>query len=242
MFEDFYSDLIKVAEPLSLPEGFLTEDTAKKLYIHSTELSEKGKLFNLTAITEESEVIRKHMADCLFEASVIFSLSGGEKKTLIDVGSGGGFPSLPIAISCGNVSVTALDSTAKKCTFIKETADKCGTEISVCPMRAEDFAKEARESFDFATARAVASLDILAELCLPFVKVGGYFAAMKGSNYAEETEKAKNAAKKLGAVLVECREYEIETTGVRSVVIYKKVEPTPSNYPRQYSQIKKKPL
>lgn len=241
MFEKFYEILRGAAK--DVPSSYSSEETAKKLYIHITELTEKGKRFNLTAITDEEEAVHKHTADCLYCAAVIDSLSGGENKTLIDVGSGGGFPSLPIATVIPHVSVTALDATAKKCAFIADTAELCGVEINTAPKRAEEYIAEGvRESFDFATARAVARLNILMELCAPFVKVGGYFVAMKGQAAEEEMAEAEKAAKKLGLALVEKRPYTVKDGGDRYILVYKKTASTPAAYPRAYAKIKKNPL
>lgn len=241
MFEEFYTELTKAVK--SLDPSLFTEEKAKKLFTHTTELSEKGKQFNLTAITDPKEVVNLHIADCLFAAAEILSLSEDKKGTLLDVGSGGGFPALPIACTLEDISVTALDATAKKCVFIADTAEKCGVSVNTISGRAEEVANsEKRESFDFVTARAVASLSILAELCLPFVKVGGYFVSMKGSAAMQEAKEAENAIKKLGAFFVKSVPYEIEGGGVRHILVYKKTKPTPKEFPRMYSKIKKKPL
>ena len=240
MFEKFLADLLSASG--KLPKEFLTRERAERMYTHFTELSEKGKLFNLTAIADPSEAARKHFADSLFAAAAVKELSRGEEATLIDVGSGAGFPALPIAVACPNVSVTALDSTAKKCEFISNTAKKCGVTVATLPARAEEAVASRREIYDFATARAVARLNVLVELCAPLVKVGGYFLAMKGSAAAEELAEASSAAEKLGLSYERAEKYEIEDGGERSVLIFKKVAPAPKEYPRRFSQIKKKPL
>ncbi|MBE6562225.1 MAG: 16S rRNA (guanine(527)-N(7))-methyltransferase RsmG [Ruminococcaceae bacterium] len=241
MFDRFYEMLLGASN--GVPEKYVSEENAKKLYIHITELSEKGKRFNLTAITDPEEAVNKHTADCLFCASVIDELTGGDAASLIDVGSGGGFPSLPIATALPHVSVTALDATAKKCGFIADTAALCGVNIITVPKRAEEYVAEGvRESFDFATARAVARLNILMELCAPFIKVGGYFVAMKGSAAKEEILEAENAAKKLGLTLHNVHPYTVKDGGDRAVLVYKKTSSTPASYPRMYSKIKKNPL
>jgi len=240
MFSDFYNDLTEAAK--ELPGGLITEENAEKLYIHLCELSEKGKLFNLTAIVDMREATRKHVVDSLFAANVVREIAAGERSALIDIGSGGGFPSLPIAITCENVSVTALDSTAKKCGFISSTAEKCGVKVETIPERAEEASAERRETYDFAVARAVARLNILAEICAPFVKVGGYFLAMKGSAAEEERKEAEGAAAKLGLTFEKSIRYEIEDGGERSILVYKKIAPTSAEYPRRFAQIKKRPL
>lgn len=241
LFEEFYAGLKSAGG--ALPSEFFTRERAERLYIHVCELSEKGRAFNLTAITDPAEVINKHIIDCLFAAAKVRELAGCASCSLIDVGSGGGFPSLPIACVLDNVHVTALDATAKKCGFIAGTAERCGVKMDVITGRAEELSHgELRESFDFATARAVAPLNVLAELCLPFIKVGGYFTAMKGAGASEEAVAAERAVARLGAVSDGGVSYEIEDGGVRQLLIYRKISPTPPSYPRMYSKIKKSPL
>ena len=240
MFNDFYTALRR--EATGIPASLITEEKASRLFRHLEELEEKGKLFNLTAITDPDEARNKHIIDCLYCAKEISRLADGKAASLIDIGSGAGFPSLPIAFTLENVSVSALDSTARKCTFIAETAVKCGVNVGTVPERAEEAALHLRESFDFATARAVARLNILAELSAPFVKVGGYFVAMKGSAAGEEIAEAAKATETLGLTFSEMLPYEIKDGGTRYIVIYKKTSETPSMYPRSYSKIKKKPL
>ena len=236
-----YSDFVKALEA-AYPGDLPSEDAKRRLYTHITELLDKGRLMNLTAITDEEDAARLHTADSLFAAREIERLSDGKDVTLIDVGSGGGFPALPVATALPNVRVTALDSTAKKCEFIAATAEKCGVALETLPERAEEASERYRESFDFATARAVARLNILMELCVPFVKVGGYFVAMKGSAADEEMREAERAASTLGVEFSDRADYEIAHGGQRSIIIYKKTSPTPKEYPRRYAQIKKKPL
>lgn len=240
MFKEFNNELHKEAD--KIPSGLLSEEKCLRLFTHLEELSEKGKLFNLTSITDPTEARQKHILDCLYCAKEIERLAKSEKASLIDIGSGGGFPALPIACTLDNISVTALDSTAKKCNFIAQTAEKCGVCLKTVPERAEDAVKRLFESFDFATARAVARLNVLIELSAPFVKVGGYFVAMKGSSASEEITEAENACASLGLTFCECIHYEIENGGIRYIVIYKKTSHTPKIYPRSYAQIKKKPL
>lgn len=163
--------------------------------------------------------------------------------SLLDVGSGAGFPALPIAAACPNVKVSSLDATAKKCGFIKETARLCKLDVEVFPERAEALARgELRGSFDFVTARAVARLNILAELCSPFLKVGGVFAAMKGPSADDEAKEAEPAAKKLSLELFEKYDYEAKGLGRRSILLYRKKAATSDKYPRPFSKIKKDPL
>ena len=189
------------------------------------------------------EIILKHIAD---SATIIKYIP--EKARLIDVGTGGGFPSLPIAILRDDVSVYALDSTAKKLAYIDETAKKLGlSNIKTIVGRAEEHGKTVnyRQRFDVATARAVASLNVLCELCIPFVKVGGSFISMKGSNAQEEVDSAKSAVIQLGGSKFVDEQFSLAYNGSefdRHILISKKVKPTPDSFPRAYSRISKKPL
>lgn len=240
MFEDFYAALRR--ECFEIPEEFVTEEKCRKLYIHLENLFEKGRLFNLTAITDPDEARKKHVLDCLYCAREICELAGEKEFELLDIGSGGGFPALPIAVTLDKAHVTALDSTERKCTFIAESAEKSGVELRTLPKRAEDAVKDNREIFDFVSARAVARLNVLTELAAAFLKPGGYFISMKGSAAFEEIEEAQNAFEKLGLTFVKAVPYEIEDGGKRYIVICRKTSKTPLEYPRNYSQIKKKPL
>ena len=220
---------------------FIDEAKAKKFYDFHKLLTETNKTTNLTAITKEKDVILKHFLDC---ATVCVHLP--ENCKLLDVGCGAGFPSLPVAILRGDVSVTSIDSTGKKINFVSETARKlelCNLDALCC--RAEDFAKDRRESFDVCVSRAVARLNVLSELCLPFVKVGGAFVAMKSEKGAEEYAEAKCGIEKLGGALKQkiSPVLNLESNSVsRELYLITKIKQTPANYPRNYSQISKKPL
>ena len=239
-FSEFYRELVEAS--YDLPQEFLEEERAKKYYIHLSELESRGRDFNLTSITDPSEAINKHVVDALFAAQCVRAISGEEKISLLDVGSGGGFPALPIAIACENVSVTALDATSKKCAFIFDTAKKSGVTIDTLPERAEEAALLRRENFDIVTARAVARLNTLVELCAAFVKVGGHFLAMKGASALEERDEASSAADKLGITLEDVARYSIKGGDDRYILIYRKTSLTPEKYPRKFAQIKKHPL
>lgn len=219
----------------------LTDENSQKLYSFANTLVATNKVFNLTAITEEKEVILKHFVDC---ASICKHIPSNAK--LVDVGCGAGFPSLPIAILRSDVSVTSLDSTTKKIDFINRTVEELSLKnIIAISSRAEDFAKENRERFDVATSRAVARLNVLDELCLPLVKVGGIFIAMKSSRGEIELEEAKAGIKKLGGELESVNKSQLtldEASIERETYIFKKVAKTPQQHPRNYSQIAKKPL
>ena len=221
--------------------ALINEEKAKKLYDFSNLLVETNKTFNLTAITDEKEIILKHFVDC---AAALKYIPQG--STLVDVGCGAGFPSLPIAILRDDVRVTALDSTAKKINFINSAAEKLLiTNILAVAGRAEDFAKSNRESFDVSISRAVARLNILDELCLPLTKIGGRFIAMKSSKGEEEYADALQGISKLGGALIEKEKIALlfdDLSVDREIFVFSKANKTPSIYPRNYSQIAKKPL
>ncbi len=217
-----------------------------RLYKLEKALSEANKVHNLTAIKDTKGVIVKHFID-----SIMLENHIAPSASIIDVGCGAGFPSLPLAISREDLDITAIDSTAKKVDYVNRTAKLLYLQnLRAASCRAEElaFEDEFREAFDIATARAVAALPVLAELCLPFVKVGGYFIAMKAQNADAELEAAVSAIEKCGGAIEEkidrelyshlsCEEYE-----KRSLIIIKKVKNTPQIYPRIYSKIIKKPL
>ena len=215
--------------------------TFESLY---TALVETNKLYNLTAVTDEQGVAGLHFADSLMALPY---LDSNTTKKLLDIGCGAGFPCLPIAIARPEIQVLGVDSTSKKVDFSTNFAQNNDIKnFSSLSARAEELAKtEARESFDFVCARAVARLNVLAELCLPFVKVGGYFLAMKGSKGKEELNEAENGIKKLGAEVISIDEKELilpNEVQTRTFILIKKVAKTPSAYPRAYGKIKKSPL
>ena len=203
-------------------------------------LLEKNKQFNLTAIREESEVFEKHFAD---------SLKGlenfGENCKILEVGSGGGFPSVPLKIANRNLNFTLLEATGKKCEFLKQVKTLFAFDnFEVVNARAEEFSKtDARESFNIVTARAVASLNVLCELCLPFLKVGGKAVFYKQLSPVE-FEEGKNAISLLGGKIEKVEEYCLFSApeNKRVIITIKKVKNTPEKYPREYKKILKNPL
>ena len=240
--DEFFARLYELSDKAEL--SALALGAKDKLYTICEQLDLKSKQFNLTAITEPEEVLKKHILDCLFAARTIEGL-GCEGKRLLDVGSGAGFPSLPVAAALPALSVTAMDSTLKKTVYMNDTASLAGIEsFNAVSARAEDAARsELRGSFDFVSARAVARLNVLMELCVPFLKVGGYFVSMKGAAAEEELSEAESAAKKLGCTLLAKEQYSLpELCDKRFLLIYRKDSKTPDLYPRNYSQISKKPL
>ncbi len=203
-------------------------------------LLEKNKAFNLTAIREEREVFEKHFADSL-KGSFLFE----EEKRILEIGSGGGFPSVPLKISNEKLDFTLLEATGKKCEFLKEVKRAFGFEkFEVVNARAEEYAKtSARQSFDIVTARAVASLNVLCELCLPFLKVGGIAVFYKQKSQ-EELDEGKNAIKLLGGKIDKIFDYSLASSpeNERWLVVVKKIGDTSEKYPREYKKISKSPL
>ena len=203
-------------------------------------LSEHNKICNLTSITDEKGVTYKHFFDSIVgEKLISFGAS------VVEIGSGGGFPSLPLKIVRDDLKFTLIEATAKKCRFLQDTVDSLALKcVQVKNMRAEEGAhdKKLREKFDFAVARAVAQLNTLCEYCLPFVRVGGKFIAYKG-DAAEEIKSAENAIKTLGGEIEEVIEYCLpEDYGKRNLVVIKKIRNTPPAYPRGQGKERKQPL
>ena len=203
-------------------------------------LEEMNRVMNLTAISGEQDVARLHFLDCAAIAAN-FPLQG---KRLIDVGTGAGFPGLALKIACPDMGLCLLDSLDKRINFLKNCCEKLGFEDVEClHARAEEAPGNMRESFDYASSRAVARLNLLCELCLPFVKPGGYFIAMKGPDCQEEVNEAGRGIALLGGKLEKRIDYTIPGTDVvHSLVVIKKEKPTPPKYPRRWAQIKKQPL
>ena len=202
-------------------------------------LEEKNRVMNLTAISGEDESATKHFLDSAAPA-LRFSFSG---QRVIDVGSGAGFPGLPLKILFPDMRLTLLDAQQKRVDFLAEVCVALGFDDVQClHARAEESAR-LRESFDFALARAVARLNLLAELCLPFVRVGGAFLALKGPAVSEELAEAGRAVKTLGAAEAEVFDYAVPGEALRhNIVILRKTAPTPKQYPRRFAQMKKSPL
>ncbi len=218
----------------------LDDNALSRFQVYSGELIGANRKFNLTAITDPEEIVVKHFIDSLMLLKY-FDLDYGTK--LIDIGSGAGFPGIPLLIAKNNkLNVMFVDSVAKKLSFIRRALENCGLEAHGANARAEELAQleEFREQYDVATARAVAPLNILAEYCLPFVKVGGYFIALKGST--DETEEAKNAIKLLGGEIENVVSYKLPNGDPRSIVIVKKISQSPTEYPRKSKKIATKPL
>jgi len=204
-------------------------------------LEERGKNVNLTAISGEEEVARLHFLDSL---SVLQTATFINAK-IIDIGSGAGFPGVPMKIVEPTIDLTLLDATGKRVTFLAELCEKLQITATCIHARAEEAAHtiDLREKYDVAVSRAVAQLNVLCELCLPFVRVGGIFVAMKSTDSDDEIEKAKSAMEALGSELLECIDYTIPDTEItQRAVIIRKVEKTLEKLPRRFPKIQKSPL
>ena len=197
----------------------------------------QNEVMNLTGITEDSAVAKLHLLDSL----TVMSTADLKGKTLIDVGCGAGFPGVPLAIACPDAKITLLDSLGKRMKWLETVLPTLGVAAECVTARAEEAVATRRESYDFATSRAVARLNILLELTAPYVKVGGAVLAMKGAMAKEELSECKNAISKLGLQLEEVKEFPIDGAS-HAVIVLRKVKPTPSQYPRRFAKIKQAPL
>ena len=221
--------------------GQALDETALRRYrAYYENLESVNRVMNLTAITGEEGVARLHFLDC----AALLNLADLRGKTVVDVGTGAGFPGLALKIACPEMALTLLDSLDKRIGFLTDTCEKLGfSDVRCLHARAEEIPAGLRESFDYATARAVARLNVLCELCLPYVRPGGAFLAMKGPELAEEIREAYVALKALGGTVEKTIDYTVPGTDVtHSAVLIRKTAPTPARYPRRWAQIKKKPL
>lgn len=222
--------------------GRVPDNAPEQLAKYGRLLLEKNQVMNLTAIREEDKVARLHMLDC----AALLNYADFEGKTLMDVGTGAGFPGLPLKILCPGLSVTLLDSLGKRVNWLNEVSGQLGLEgVTAIHARAEEqgLVRGFRDSFDFATARAVADLRLLCELCLPYVRPGGAFLAMKSVDCDRELEQAAHCMKLLGGRLEGCEYYAIPGTDItHRLVIIRKVSPTLKGYPRKWAKIQKEPL
>lgn len=236
-FEIFSEELENAAKQIEIE---LTKKQIEKFYNYMNLLLEWNEKINLTAIIEPREVILKHFVDSLTIAKYI-----KENEKLIDVGTGAGFPGIPLSIVKENTDIVLLDSLNKRINFLEEIKENLKLEnITTIHGRAEEFGKnkKERETYDIATSRAVAPLNILLEYLLPLVKVGGKAICMKGSNI-EETEHAKNALEILGGQIEKIEEITLPNSDIkRNIIIVKKVKNTPSKYPRKPGTPSKEPI
>lgn len=221
-------------------------------YVHSESIEkfqnltqimlETNAVMNITAITEVGKIIALHYADCVKIADLI-----PKNASVVDIGCGGGFPILPLAIVRPDLKLIGIDSTEKKAKYVAETGKQLGLNVQTIAGRAEELAKipSMRQSFDVAVSRAVARLNILDELCMPFVKNGGYFITMKGAVGLQEFDEARQGIKKMGGKIDKTEEYSLYTEKQverRTIFIIRQENVIPEIYPRAFAAIKKKPL
>lgn len=220
--------------------GFeISEEQYKKIDLYTDQLVETNKVMNLTGITDPMGITEKHILDSILPLRYIDIPQGA---SLIDVGTGAGFPGLPIKLYRDDINLTLLDSLGKRVNFLKQVCDASAPDTVCIHSRAEDGGRspELREKFDVAAARAVAALPVLYEYCLPYVRVGGIFAALKGPN--EDISAGENALKLLGGRLEKVENYELPCGDKRVLAVVRKIEETPKKYPRNSGQIAKKSL
>ena len=216
----------------------VSQDQADMFDEYFSMLVETNKHLNLTAITEERDVLIKHFLDSALPEKII-----PQNATLVDVGTGAGFPSLPLKIVRPDIDITMVDSLNKRVTFLNYICSKLKIKSTNIHSRAEDFAKNNREKFDVAVARAVAKMNTLLEYLLPLVKVGGIVIAYKGSNLAEEFMDAEKALEILGGKVVKSIRFDLPNSyGERNLVIIEKIKETPKKYPRDKNQPKNNPI
>ncbi|MDD4320876.1 MAG: 16S rRNA (guanine(527)-N(7))-methyltransferase RsmG [Acidaminococcaceae bacterium] len=223
--------------------GFVfTQEQVEKFNKYYEMLVETNKIMNLTTITEPEDVAVKHMIDSL----LVYDAKRFPNKTLVDVGTGAGFPSIPLKIYCPSLKMVLMDSLAKRLKFLEAVITELDLKEIICEhIRAEDAGHKAqhREHYDIAIARAVASFPILAEYCLPLVKKDGYFYAMKGSKYKEELAQGEKAMCILGGKLISCE--QVKLPGLddgRAILVVQKQKNTPAKYPRKAGIVSKTPL
>ena len=216
----------------------VTEAQAALLDRYAALLVEYNEKVNLTAITDPEGIEEKHFID-----SLLLAAQPEVQGRLVDVGTGAGFPGVVAKIYCPGLQLTLLEPTGKRLDFLRWACGQLGVEAEFLKERAEEAArKQWRETFDTAAARAVARLDKLSEYCLPLVKVGGYFLAMKAESAAEELEEARPAIQKLGGQVVELRRFSLPAGDERGIIVIKKISQTPTVYPRNGGKIAKSPL
>ena len=203
-------------------------------------LVEKNKVMNLTAITEPADIARLHFLD----SAALLTIADFKEKTVADVGTGAGFPGVPLRIIEPSMHLTLLDALNKRVEFLKEVCGDLGlADVECVHARAEEFAADRRESFDLVTSRAVAALPLLCELCLPLVNVGGSFISMKSVDAGAELDSARRAIEVLGGTVDRVVDYDIPGTEIRHrAIVIKKARETPKKYPRAFAKIKKNPL
>ncbi len=214
------------------------DEVFPKFEIYFNELIKYNKHTNLTAITEKKEVFIKHFLDSCLSVKYI-----KPNSSVVDIGTGAGFPGIPLKIVRNDINLYLVDSLNKRITFLNELQKMLNIEYTTYHARAEDFCKINRECFDVCVSRAVAKLNTLIEYCLPLIKVGGIFIAYKGNNIKEEITQAKKALNILGGEIINIEKFDLpENMGLRNLIIIKKIKNTPNKYPRGKNLPKKTPL
>lgn len=218
----------------------LSDIQAEQFSAYAELLIEWNQKINLTAITDPREIEEKHFLDSCLPFGDLDDMPGA---SVIDIGTGAGFPGIPLKILCPDTRLTLMDSLNKRISFLETVCAAIGVSAKTIHGRAEELGRlDLRESFDLATARAVARLSVLSEYCLPFVKVGGMFVALKGRDCAEEIRLAYTAIKTMGGEIATVKEYNLPCGDSRTAVVIKKIKPTPPAYPRSKAKMDKKPL
>lgn len=232
--------LIDATKALNLS---INQKQIEQFILYKDLLLEWNNKINLTAITDEKEIILKHFIDSI---SILTVYKIKDNINVIDIGTGAGFPSVPLKIMCNNINLTLLDSLNKRIKFLNELVDELQLENVKCiHSRAEDSGKDKayRQKYDLCVSRAVANLSVLSEYCLPFVSVDGYFASFKSININDELNEAKQAIKLLGAEIESVNIIKIPYSDIEhSIVLIKKIRNTPAQYPRKASIISKQPI
>lgn len=214
---------------------------AQKFITYKNILVEWNKVMNLTGITEDKEVVIKHFADSV----TVLNTIDFKEKSVIDVGTGAGFPGLPLKITEPSIKLTLLDSLTKRLNFLEEVCHNINTDAEFVHARAEELGQDEnyREKYDIAVSRAVAPLNVLAEFDLPFVKVGGVMVALKGPGAYDEVKTAEKALKELGGEIEKVEEVVLPNTDLKhTVIVIRKIENTPDKYPRRAKKIERSPL
>ena len=227
-------DLLEIVNKYNIK---INAEQEKKLNEFIKMMLETNKHTNLTRIVERDDINVKHLLDSLMLLTTNL-IKDGEK--LLDIGAGAGFPSTPLAI-CSDIKVVQIEASLKKVEFLTKVANELNLNITPLHARAEELGKTAefREKYDVVTARAVTTLDILSELCLPFVKTNGHFIALKGDDVEQELSNAENAIKTIGGEIYKIKKYTLENQYKRALIIIKKISKTPNKYPRSYAKMKK---
>ena len=235
----------KIKKILNKAEDYLnlsfSEKQIDQFQVYAEMLVDWNKKINLTSIVDFEEIVVKHFVDSLTLTKYV---KIKEQDSVIDIGTGAGFPGIPIKIMNNSINLTLLDSLNKRLVFLKELLSCLGLDANIVHLRAEDGGRQKffREKFDIVTSRAVAKLNVLSELCLPYVKVNGFFVSMKGDLEESEIERAKGAIDLLGGKIEKVERFVLPNRDKRSVVIIKKIKETPNIYPRIKTKISKKPL